>query len=113
MDTTPEPSTSNPTDTALTAADDLLAAGHGDGQFRAVEGAQVECLTCHRTGPATGYPADDATRLEGASDPDDMLMVVPVRCPGCTTRGTLIVGYGPNASAEDSDALGAMQPPSR
>jgi len=38
-----------------------------------------------------------------------MVMVVPVTCPNCGASGSLILGYGPNASAEDADALASME----
>jgi hypothetical protein len=47
--------------------------------------------------------------LEGASDPDDMMTVIAARCPHCGVAGTLVLGYGPNASPEHvavSRALG-------
>ncbi len=49
-------------------------------------------------------------RLEGASDPDDMVLVAAVEAPG-GERGTLVLGYGPNASATDGDTLLALELP--
>jgi hypothetical protein len=47
--TSPDPA--NPTDTPLLhVVDDLDEPG--DGQFRAVAGSMVECLTCHHRTPA-------------------------------------------------------------
>jgi len=48
-------------------------------------------------------------RLEGASDPDDMLAVVALTCPACGTDGTVVLGYGPNGTAEDGDVLKALR----
>lgn len=79
------------------------------GQFRAVEGAAVQCLTCRTVTPAAELHMDDVTRLEGVSDPADMAVVLPLRCPACGTRGTLVVPYGPNASEEEADVLRAME----
>lgn len=47
-------------------------------------------------------------RLEGASDPDDMVLVVAGHCPSCGTGGTVVLGFGPNASAVDSDLVAAL-----
>ena len=47
-------------------------------------------------------------RLEGASDPDDMFAVVAITCPACSSKGTLILGFGPTAPAEDGDVLAAL-----
>jgi hypothetical protein len=41
-------------------------------------------------------------RLVGASDPDDMLSVIAVSCPRCQARGTLVLGFGPNASGTEA-----------
>src|ERR1700712_1735664 len=79
-----------------------------DGQFRAQPDAQIECLTCHRATSATDLDANDMRRLEGESDPADMAMVIALRCPACGTGGTLIVNYGPDASAEEADVLAAL-----
>jgi hypothetical protein len=103
------PSPTNPTDTSLRSVVDDLASQGFDGQFRTHPNGQVECLSCHGRAPASRYRADEVTRLEGVSDPDDMVMVAPVRCHACGTRGTLVLGYGPEASAEDSDVLLALE----
>lgn len=44
-------------------------------------------------------------RLEGASDPDDMMAVAAVTCPVCRIDGVLVLSYGPAASAEHADVL--------
>lgn len=105
-DTGPDPR--NPTDTPLgEVVADLDRTGYG-GQFRVVEGALVECLACRTRIPADRIRADEVTRLEGASDPDDMAVIVPVRCPECGSSGTLVLHYGAEAGREESDVLAAM-----
>ena len=110
---TPDPT--NPTDTPLVAVvdavDDALARDDGgpEGQFRSEEGARIRCLTCRDELDAASIVADDVTRLEGVSDPADMTMVVPVRCPHCDASGSLVLGYGPDATPEDSDVLRALR----
>jgi hypothetical protein len=47
-------------------------------------------------------------RLEGASDPADLAIVIPLQCPHCGTDGALIAGYGPEASQAEADVLTAM-----
>jgi hypothetical protein len=51
---------------------------------------------------------DAMARVEGPSDPADMAMVAVVRCPWCTVTGTLVLGYGPMASPEDSDVAALL-----
>ena len=104
---TPQPETSDG-DSPLAEVLDNLDGDGFEGQFRAIEGGEIKCLSCRRIFPAGVTPADRVTRLEGESDPADMVMVVPVRCPACRARGTLVLGYGPDSSPEDSDVLVAL-----
>ncbi len=96
----------NPTDTPLGHVLDEMT-GDAAG-FRSRAGARIECLTCHRDFPADGVDADHLSRLEGASDPDDMVVVVPVVCPHCRAAGALVLPYGADAPADDGDVLRAM-----
>ena len=75
------------------------------GQFKPCEGGQVECLTCHRLSPADHTVFRHLRRLEGASDPDDMLAVVGLACPHCRAQGTAVLGYGPEAAPLDTEVL--------
>jgi hypothetical protein len=97
-----------PAESTLTdLSQQLDAAGYG-GQFRAQPDARIECLTCRQVTAADALDANDMTRLEGESDPADMAMVVALTCPVCGTAGTLILNYGPDASAEEADVLAAL-----
>jgi len=95
-------------DTPLSNVTTSLDQTHGDGQFGVVEQAQLRCFTCRETFPATEISADRLTRLEGASDPSDMVAVIPVTCPHCGTSGSLVLNYGAEASADEADVLLAM-----
>ena len=79
------------------------------GQFMPREGGQVECITCHRLSPADDTVFRHLRRLEGASDPDDMLAVVGLACPHCSAQGTAVLGYGPEASAVDTEVLELLE----
>jgi hypothetical protein len=79
------------------------------GQFMPREGGQVECLTCHRLSPADETVFRQLRRLEGASDPDDMLAVVGLACPHCSAQGTAVLGYGPEAEAVDTEVLERLE----
>lgn len=95
-----------PTDEPLTAAEgDVTRDG---GQFSAVEGALVHCFTCGRDFPAAGIDASSSRRLEGVSDPADMLLVVGVTCPHCGTGGSLTLSYGPESTVEDAEVVLAL-----
>jgi hypothetical protein len=83
---------------------DVLARDERDGytgQFRAVEAGQVQCLTCRQVFSALTVQIERLDRLEGASDPADMIAVVALRCPRCDTRGTAVLNYGPEADQND------------
>jgi hypothetical protein len=75
------------------------------GQFAAREDGEVECIACHHRIDLAITNVDGFRRLEGASDPDDMLAAIALTCPRCRARGTLIVAYGPMSSPEDAAVL--------
>jgi hypothetical protein len=94
--------------TTLTA---ILAGLDEDGfgaQFVVREGAAIECLVCRNVSPASAFVVRRSRRLEGASDPDDMVHVVAATCPVCEVGGTVVLTYGTNASLEDGDVSLAL-----
>jgi hypothetical protein len=83
------------------------------GQFVGSTDGQIECITCGAVSDASRFEVTEWRRLEGASDPDDMVKAVAARCPACGSGGNLVLGYGVNASeldAEISAALGTTDP---
>lgn len=107
----PEESSFDSADTPLLEVIGDLERQGFEGQFRSAPGATIECLTCRRSFGAADAGALGATRLEGESDPADMLLVVAVHCPNCGASGTLILSYGPDATAEDSDVVLTLDRP--
>ncbi len=102
--------TSNPSDnTTLTSVLAGYASSGFDADFSSRDDSVIECLTCGTMLPASQYTIVSLRRLEGASDPDDMMAVVAVTCPTCGAQGVLVLGYGPMASAQDSDILVALR----
>ena len=77
-------------------------------QFVPVDGGAVECCRCSTTIDAAALDVVSMRRLEGASDPDDMMSLVAARCPNCEASGTLVLGYGVNANVEDAEILQAL-----
>ncbi|MET0910793.1 MAG: hypothetical protein ABWZ99_15105 [Ilumatobacteraceae bacterium] len=77
-------------------------------QFTPLEGASLECSQCATTVDAASLDVLAIRRLEGASDPDDMMSLVAARCPHCDALGTLLLGYGVNASIDDADISRAL-----
>ena len=74
-------------------------------QFMVRAGGIVECESCHHTMGAADVPVLELRRLEGASDPDDMLAVVAIECANCGLRGSLVLNYGPTATEDDASVL--------
>jgi hypothetical protein len=79
------------------------------GQFGARDGGAVHCFACGAEHPAAVVELVSLRRLEGASDPDDMLAVAAIRCPHCGARGTAVLGYGPDSAPEDGELLLALE----
>jgi peroxiredoxin len=112
----PDPSASDLTGVArdattlLEAIRGLEARGY-HGQFIARAGGEIECVICKRTSAAEAMRCDLIYRLEGASDPSDMLAVGALRCARCGSHGTLVLNYGPEAGVYDDDVLRRLESP--
>jgi hypothetical protein len=63
--------------------------------FEVLEDGSVRCGTCQVVTAPSSLEIHSLRRLEGASDPDDMLAVLAVRCPSCGGRGVIVVNFGP------------------
>jgi hypothetical protein len=94
--------------TLTRALRDLEQAGF-TGQFRVLDQGRLQCLTCRNELDGREVAMESLHRLEGASDPADMLGVAAVMCPRCAARGTLVLNYGPDASLEESTLLLALR----
>ena len=84
------------------------AEGGWDGEVDAREGGDVRFRRCGHEAPASELEVVSVRRMEGASDPADMLAVVGTPCPRCGDRAVLVLHYGPAAGPEDSDVLAAL-----
>jgi hypothetical protein len=81
------------------------ASGGFASSFIVTDDAGLECAECGSVSPPEEFTMSSLRRLEGMSDPADMVAVVAVTCPVCGARGTTILGFGPNATEQDSDVL--------
>ncbi len=97
-------------ETIAEALREIEAEGY-TGQFRALGGGTVECFTCRRTSPAGDFAVEQMVRLEGPTDPADMVAIAALTCPRCAAQGTLLLAYGPDSSLEDADVLQALGAP--
>ena len=105
-----EPQPAPPSDhTTLTEVLDGYAEAGFTSSFAAHEGGVVRCDACGTDLDPRRLDMRSLRRLEGASDPDDMLAVVAVQCDLCGASGTMVLGYGPAASDVDGDVLRALQ----
>ena len=96
--------TSQPSDnTTLMEVLDGYRAGGFVADFFGEEGTTVRCGTCDSVLAANKLTMHSVRRLEGASDPADMMAVVATSCPVCASNGTMVLAYGPNASPEEAD----------
>jgi hypothetical protein len=116
MDHSPEPADAAavaalaPTDpTTLTEVlADYDAAGF-TGAFDVTDTALVRCLTCMSESDPAVLDVLSLRRLEGASDPADMLSVLSLVCPSCESRGVLVSNYGPEASPQQAAVVQALR----
>ena len=85
------------------------AQGGFDSSLGVTDDSEVECHTCDAVSPASSVSMSSLRRMEGASDPDDMVAVVALTCPACGARGTTVLGFGPMATLQDSEVLTALR----
>jgi hypothetical protein len=98
----------DPTDTPLLAVLSQLEADGFDQQFNSRPNGMIHCFSCGQDTPAQDCAHGPVRRLEGASDPADMLAVIPVKCPHCGVQGTIVANYGPETTVEDAEVLVAL-----
>ena len=95
--------------TSVTAVLARLAADGFTANFRPGDDhATLRCDQCVQDAPVGGFADLVEHRLEGASDPDDMVLVVAATCPNCGALGKVVLGYGPSSSEVDSDLVAAL-----
>jgi hypothetical protein len=77
-------------------------------EFVVQSDTRIRCSNCQGLRHASEYSMDALRRMEGASDPDDTIAVIGVRCPACSAQGTMVLNYGPSGSPEEGDVLLAV-----
>ncbi|HUR68052.1 MAG TPA: hypothetical protein VM370_02315 [Candidatus Thermoplasmatota archaeon] len=78
------------------------------GQFAIAAGGFVHCVRCGADHRPADVRLESGRRVEGVSDPADMVFIGALRCPNCGQTGTAIMSYGPNAPPEDATVLRAL-----
>jgi len=94
--------------TLLDVLEGFASQGYGGSMWVTDEG-KVRCESCQHEFDPSDLVVHELRRMEGASDPDDMLAVVAVECPDCSMKGTLVLHFGPEASAAEGEALKQLQ----
>jgi ferredoxin len=111
MPATDDPPTPHPAgDTTTSGILDVLAAEGFGASFAAMEDppGTLRCGACGTASPSAAFDVHEERRLEGASDPDDMVLVVAATCPYCGAGGAVVLGFGPGASGADSDVVASL-----
>lgn len=91
-------------DSAVTVLDEFRRAGWGVNHLVGEHG-NVECGECGAVSPADAIDIAAQHRVEGASDPDDMQVVLGFSCPECGAAGAVVAAYGPTGSENDLDFM--------
>jgi hypothetical protein len=85
----------------------LRADGYDDDSIEvSIDG--IWCNGCNQHHPVTGVIQERIYRFEGASNPDDMSIVVGLRCQICGRTGIVVSAYGPNADPRLFEILNQM-----
>src|SRR5687768_7958366 len=92
-------------ETTLTAVLASYETAGFDAQLAATDEGQVHCYSCGENFEPSRVELHSLRRLEGASDPADMLAVAAVGCPSCSVKGVLVLNYGPDTTPGESDVL--------
>jgi hypothetical protein len=74
----------------------------GMGAEFSVTGAEIHCAACGTDSTPESMSREWVHRLEGASDPDELLSVSALTCPACGAKGLLVLPYGPAADEHEA-----------
>lgn len=77
--------------------------------FIVTDDCALECDECGTASEPDRFQMSSLRRLEGMSDPADMVAVVAITCPVCGARGTSILGFGPTATEQDAGVLSGLR----
>lgn len=104
-DPTPDDDATNAGDLSLLPVLDAFAENGWSANHLTRPDGEMKCGGCGENTHSSKLEAITVHRIEGASDPDDMQMVLGIECPRCATKGVLVVGYGPSAEEQDAEFL--------
>jgi hypothetical protein len=90
-------------ETVLEATDRLRRVGYTV-DFTATADGSLQCGACGTAHDPALMAIDEVVRFEGASDPDDELLMLALRCE-CACPGLYVTGFGSSASPADVAVL--------
>jgi predicted RNA-binding Zn-ribbon protein involved in translation (DUF1610 family) len=106
--------------TGATQLADVLAEAEAEGcatEFEVAADADaadaLRCPACGEVSAASRFAREWSKRLEGASDPADMLHVSTLTCPNCGVGGVFVSPFGPSATQRQAAVLAALPAPTR
>jgi hypothetical protein len=94
--------------TLLEVLEHLRAHGFDRDMF-VTEDAMVRCGVCHHDAAPNELELLQLVRLEGVSDPGEEAAVLALECTVCHARGTAVLRFGPEASAQEDAVLLAVE----
>lgn len=77
------------------------AEGGFNADAHAMDGGQILCGSCQSLITPEHLDVHSMRRLEGASDPSDMVGVIAIICPVCNAHATAVLKFGPEASPDE------------
>jgi hypothetical protein len=96
-------------ESTVTEVLEAYASGGFSSSFIVTDESAVECVACGAVSLADGVSMSSLRRLEGESDPADMLAIAAITCPECGERGTVVLGFGPMSTLQDAEVLTHLQ----
>jgi hypothetical protein len=99
-----EPGVPSDNTTLSEVLDEFLRSGFA-GDVRVSDDGRLCCGVCGYCAAATEVALQEIRRLEGASDPADMVAVLAMTCPACKSDGVAVASYGPEASPGEALVL--------
>jgi hypothetical protein len=93
-------------ETVLEAIERVRAAGYSR-EWSATDNGRLRCGECHEVLDAAQVSIDETVRFEGASDPDDEVILFAIAGP-CGHRGYYLTAYGPDTPPSDVTVLQAL-----
>jgi hypothetical protein len=103
-----EPGAPSDNDT-LTSVLQAYADGGYKENFTVTDEGLIRCPVCRHEVQPDVTCLHALRRMEGASDPADMLAVLALECPQCNALGTAVVHYGPESTEGEVAVLLAVE----